>query len=281
VPWQMLRARRGIVLKVLPATPDGRIDLGALDGIVTARTRLIAVTHVSNVTGAITELAPIIAAARAVGAHVLLDGAQRVSHGPVDLGSLGVDFYAISGHKMFAPNGIGALWGRMELLESMPPFLGGGEMIRSVSFAETSYAEPPHRFEAGTPPIAQAVGFGAAAKWLSGQDWPAIAAHELRLAGRVLDGIGRLPKLKLFGPSGLQARAPVISFLVDGAHPHDVCQVLDDDGVALRGGHHCAQPLMDAFDLPGTTRASLALYNDDGDVDALLGGLDKAIRRLT
>jgi cysteine desulfurase/selenocysteine lyase len=281
VPWQMLRARRGIVLKVLPATLDGRIDLGALDAVVGAKTRLIALTHVSNVTGAITDLAPVLAAARAVGAHVLLDGAQRVSHGPVDLGALGVDFYAISGHKMFAPNGIGALWGRMELLESMPPFLGGGEMIRSVSFEATTYADPPHRFEAGTPPIAQAVGFGAAARWLAQQDWPAIAAHELRLAGRVLDGIGRLPKIRLFGPSGLQARAPVISFLVDGAHPHDVCQVLDDDGVALRGGHHCAQPLMDAFDLPGTTRASLALYNDDGDVDALLTGLDKAIRRLT
>jgi len=281
VPWQLLRQRRGITLKVLPATAEGRIDLGALDHLVTTKTRLIAVTHVSNVTGAITDLAPILAAARAVGAKVLLDGAQRVSHGPVDLPGLGVDFYAISGHKMFAPNGIGALWAPMELLQSMPPFLGGGEMIRSVSMAETTYADPPHRFEAGTPPIAQAVGFGAAARWLGKHDWSQVAAHELRLTGRLLDGLGHLKKVRLIGPSGLQGRAPVVSFDIPGAHPHDICQMLDADGVALRGGHHCAQPFMDAFDLPGTTRASLALYNDDGDIDALLIGLDKAIKRLT
>lgn len=281
VPWQLLRQRRGIVLKALPATAEGRIDLAALDRVVTPRTRLIAVTHVSNVTGAVTDVSAIVAAARAVGATVLLDGAQRVPHGPVDLAALGVDFYAFSGHKMFGPNGIGALWGRMELLDSMPPFLGGGEMIRTVTLEETVYADVPHRFEAGTPPIAQAVGLGAAATWLGEQDWPAIAAHELRLTGKLLDGLATMPKLRVFGPSGLQGRAPVVSFDIPGAHPHDVCQMLDADGVALRGGHHCAQPLMDAFDLPGTTRASLALYNDDGDIEALLTGLDKAIRRLT
>jgi cysteine desulfurase / selenocysteine lyase len=204
-----------------------------------------------------------------------------VPHGPVDVAALGVDFYAFSGHKMFGPNGIGALWGRMELLDAMPPFLGGGEMIRTVSLDETIYADVPHRFEAGTPPIAQAVGLGAAASWLMQQDWSAVAAHEMRLTGRLLDGLATMPKARLFGPSGLQARAPVVSFDIPGAHPHDVCQMLDADGVALRGGHHCAQPLMDSFDLPGTTRASMALYNDDGDIDALLTGLDKAIRRLT
>lgn len=281
VPWQLLKQRRGIVLKALPATPEGRIDLGKLGDVITKRTRLVSVTHVSNVTGAVTEVAAIVKAARAVGAKVLLDAAQRVPHGPVDVAALGVDFYAFSGHKMFGPNGIGALWGRMELLDAMPPFLGGGEMIRTVSLDETVYADVPHRFEAGTPPIAQAVGLGAAASWLMQQDWSAVAAHEMRLTGRLLDGLATMPKARLFGPSGLQARAPVVSFDIPGAHPHDVCQMLDADGVALRGGHHCAQPLMDSFDLPGTTRASMALYNDDGDIDALLTGLDKAIRRLT
>jgi cysteine desulfurase/selenocysteine lyase len=281
VPWQLLKQRRGIVLKALPATAEGRIDLTALDRVITKKTRLVALTHVSNVTGAVTDVAAVVAAARAVGAVVLLDGAQRVPHGPVDVAGLGVDFYAFSGHKMFAPNGIGALWGRMELLDRMPPFLGGGEMIRTVTLEETEFADVPHRFEAGTPPIAQAVGLGAAARWLGTQDWPAIAAHEMRLIGRLIDGLSQLPKARLVGPSGLQARAPVVSFDVPGAHPHDICQMLDDDGVALRGGHHCAQPLMEAFDLPGTTRATIALYNDIGDIDALLTGLDKAIRRLT
>jgi cysteine desulfurase / selenocysteine lyase len=281
VPWQLLKARRGIVLKALPATADGRIDVSALDRVITRKTRLVALTHVSNVTGAVTEVAAVVAAARAVGAKVLLDGAQRVPHGPVDLAALGVDFYAFSGHKMFAPNGIGCLWGRMELLDAMPPFLGGGEMIRTVSLEHTEFADVPHRFEAGTPPIAQAVGLGAAARWLGSQDWPAIAAHEMRLTGKLLDGLSTMPKAKLFGPSGLQARAPVVSFDVPSAHPHDICQMLDADGVALRGGHHCAQPLMEAFDLAGTTRATIALYNDDSDIDALLTGLDKAIGRLT
>jgi cysteine desulfurase / selenocysteine lyase len=281
VPWQLLKARRGIVLKALPATAEGRIDISALDRAITRKTRLVALTHVSNVTGAVTDVSAVVAAARAVGAIVLLDGAQRVPHGPVDLAALGVDFYAFSGHKMFAPNGIGALWGRMDLLDAMPPFLGGGEMIRTVSLEHTEFADVPHRFEAGTPPIAQAVGLGAAARWLSAQDWPAIAAHEMRLTGKLLDGLSTIPKAKLFGPSGLQARAPVVSFDVPGAHPHDICQMLDADGVALRGGHHCAQPLMEAFDLAGTTRATIALYNDDSDIDALLTGLDKAIGRLT
>jgi cysteine desulfurase / selenocysteine lyase len=281
VPWQLLKARRGIVLKALPATAEGRIDVSALDCVITRKTRLVALTHVSNVTGAVTDVSAVVAAARAVGAVVLLDGAQRVPHGPVDLAALGVDFYAFSGHKMFAPNGIGCLWGRMDLLDAMPPFLGGGEMIRTVSLEHTEFADVPHRFEAGTPPIAQAVGLGAAARWLGGQDWPAIAAHEMRLTGKLLDGLSTMPKAKLFGPSGLQARAPVVSFDVPGAHPHDICQMLDADGVALRGGHHCAQPLMEAFDLAGTTRATIALYNDDSDIDALLTGLDKAIGRLT
>ena len=280
VPWQLLRERRGIVLKALPATDDGRIDLAKLSDLVTDKTKLIAVTHVSNVTGAVTDVARIVAAARAVGAKVLLDGAQAVPHGTVDVAALDVDFYAFSGHKMFAPNGIGALWARRELLEEMPPFMGGGEMIRSVTLEKTTYAPPPHKFEAGTPAIAQAVGLGAAARWAMALDEGAVTAHVNRLTGRILEGLGARDSVRIVGPQGLQGRAPVISFDIAHVHPHDVCTILDSHGVALRGGHHCAQPLMDHFDLAGTTRASLACYNDDADVDALLSGIDDAIDRL-
>ena len=280
VPWQLAAERHGLALRAIPATDDGRLDLDALDRVLDARTKLIAVTHASNVTGAVTDVARIVAAARAIGARVLLDGAQRAPHGPLDLQALGVDFYALSSHKLFGPNGVGALWGRGELLAAMPPFMGGGEMIRRVTLAKTTYADPPARFEAGTPPIAQAVGFGAAIDWLSTLDWPAIAARELALAGRLMDGLAAIPGARLIGPAGLQARLPVISVALDGAHPHDVAQMLDRRGVAVRGGHHCAQPLMDRLGLAGTTRASLALYTDAGDVDACLEGLAAAARRL-
>jgi len=279
VPWQMLRDRRGIVLKALPVTEDGRIDLTALDSLVTRRTRLIAVTHVSNVTGAVTDVARVVEAARGVGARVLLDGAQAAPHGAVDVATLGIDFYAFSGHKMFGPNGIGVLWARRDLLAAMPPLLGGGEMIRTVTIEATTFADPPRRFEAGTPPIAQAVGLGAAARWVRALPAEAVHAHLARLTGRLLDGLAALPRVRVLGPPGLQARFPVVSFAVAGVHPHDVCQVLDGHGVALRGGHHCAQPLMDRFDLAGTARASLAVYNDDADIDAFFVGLDDALSR--
>ena len=284
VPWQLLRERRGIELKVLPVTEEGRIDLGALERTVTPRCKLIALTHVSNVTGAETDVAPVVAAARAVGAKVLLDGAQRVPHGRLDVQALGIDFYAFSGHKMFGPNGIGVLWGRRELLAEMPPFMGGGEMIERVTIAKTTYADPPHRFEAGTPPIAQAVGLGAAATWIERLDHGGAEEHVHRLLERLLDGLGQVApakgRLRVLGPLGLQSRFPVVSFAIDGAHPHDICQILDQHGVALRGGHHCAQPLMEAFGLAGTTRASLSYYNTAEDVDAFLTGLDDALRRL-
>lgn len=284
VPWQLLRERRGIVLKAIPATPDGRLDTTALDGVVTDKCKLVAVTHVSNVTGAETDVGRVVEAARGVGARVLLDGAQRVPHGPIDVQALGADFYAFSSHKMFGPNGVGVLWGRADLLANLPPFLGGGEMIHRVTLDETIYAPPPHRFEAGTPPIAQAVGLGAAAEWLTAIDTSLVAEHLSRLTGRIIDGLDTLDKgrgvIRLIGPKGLQSRLPVISFDVAGAHPHDICQILDGHGVALRGGHHCAQPLMDFYDLIGTTRASLAAYNDDKDVDALLNGLDDALNKL-
>jgi len=284
VPWQMLRDRAGIRLRVLPVSADGAIDLEALPEAVTDRCRLVAITHASNVTGAVTEVAPVVEAAHRVGARVLLDGAQYVPHQPVDVQALDVDFYCFSGHKVFGPNGIGVLWGRAEVLAAMPPFMGGGEMIRRVTLEETVYAPPPHRFEAGTPPIAQAVGLGAALRWFERQDVAGAAAHLDGLARRALDGLERLDagrgRVRVLGSPALAPRLPIVAFAVDGAHPHDVAQILDSHGVAVRGGHHCAQPLMDAFGVTGTTRASLALYNDAADVDAFLNGGEDALEKL-
>ena len=280
VPWQMLRDRRDVVLRLLPLSPDGRLDLTRLGEAITPRCRLVAVTHASNVTGAITDLAPIVAAAHAVGARVLVDGAQSVQHGPVDVQGLGVDFYAFSGHKAFGPTGVGVLWGRAEALEQLPPFLGGGGMIGRVTAEETTWALPPRRFEAGTPPIGQAVGLGAALAWLRAQPWTDLHAHTARLAQRLLEELAVLPGLTFVGPRDLAQRLPIVSFNLDGIHPHDVCQVLDRHGVAVRGGHHCAQPLMDCFGVPGAVRASLAPYNDEADIDTLLAGLKDAMRKL-
>jgi cysteine desulfurase/selenocysteine lyase len=279
VPWQMLAERRGLTIKVLPTTADGRIDVGALPRVIGSRTRLIALAHASNVTGAMLDVDAAVAAARTVGAKVLLDGAQRAPRGPIDLKALGVDFYVFAGHKAYGPNGIGVLWAKADLLDAMPPFMGGGSMIGQVSFAGTTYAVAPRRFEAGTPPIAQAVGLGAAIDWMSALDWPAVEAHEMRLAQRLLDGLS-VKGTKVIGPTGLQGRVPVISFTIEGIHPHDVSQIVDRFGVAVRGGHHCAQPLMARLGIAGTTRASIAPYNDDGDIDALLQGLDEARRLL-
>lgn len=280
VPWQMAAERRGARMRAIPVTPEGRLDLDRLDELVTARTRVIAVTHASNVTGAVTDIARLREAADAVGAVLVLDGAQRAPHGPIDVQSLGCDLYACSGHKMFGPTGAGALWGRRELLDEFPPLLGGGEMIRRVEIERSTYAPPPHRFEAGTPPIGPVIGMGAAAAWLATLDWDALGRREAELTERILDGLASLPGVQIVGPAGTQARLGVLSFAIDGAHPHDLCQMLDEDGVCLRGGHHCAQPLMDAFDLPATARASLAPYNDAADVDALIASLERAIGRL-
>lgn len=280
LPWQQLAQRRGVVLRVLPITPDGCLDLERLTDLVTDRCCLIALTHCSNVTGALTSVGPIVEAARGVGAKVLLDGAQRIPHGPVDVQALGVDFYAFSGHKMFGPTGIGVLWGKLDLLEAMPPFLVGGQMIERVSLTESTFAGPPRRFEAGTPPIAGAVGLGAAVAWLGRQDWPAMAAHEMRLAGRLLDGLAAIRGLRVVGPVDLEKRRGVVSFHVDGIDVRDICRALDQRGVALRCGHHCAQPLMQALGIEATVRASFAPYNDDSDVDALVIGLADGLGRL-
>ncbi len=280
VPWQLAAERQGLVIRALPVTDEGRLDLDALPRLTGPRTRLIAATHVSNVTGAVSDVAALGAAARACGAKLLLDGSQRAPHGPLDLPALGADFYVLTGHKLYGPSGIGALWARREILADMPPFLGGGEMIRRVTLQGSTYADPPRRFEAGTPPIAQAVGLGAALGFLAALDWNDIAAHEAALTQRLLDGLAADRRIRVRGPLGLQSRLSVVSFDMDGAHPHDICQILDARGVACRGGHHCAQPLMDRFDLPGTTRASIGIYNDAADIDALLDGLGEAARRL-
>ena len=280
VPWQLAAGPAGAVVRALPVTDEGRIDLDRLPEFVSERTRVIAVAHCSNVTGAVTDIGRVVEAARAVGALVLVDGAQRAPHGPLDVQALGCDLYALSSHKMFGPTGGGALWGRKELLAELPPFLGGGEMIRRVSFEGTTFAPAPHRFEAGTPAIGPAIGMGAAAAWLSTLDWGALARHEMALTERMLDGLGSIEAVRVIGPTGLQGRIGVVSFEVDGVHAHDVCQLLDRDGLSLRGGHHCAQPLMERFDTAATARASLALYNDRDDVDAMIDSLERVIRRL-
>ncbi len=280
VPWQLLRSRSGVELDMLPVTGDGRIDLAALPKLLTPKTKLISLAHVSNVTGALLDVRPVVAAAKTVGAKVMLDGAQYAPHGPVDVPALGVDFYVFAGHKAYGPNGIGILWARSDILDSMPPFMGGGSMIGRVTLANTTWASPPRRFEAGTPPIGPAIGLGAACDWMQKLDWAAVHDHEMGLVQRVMDGLQKIDGTRLFGPAGLQNRHPVVSFVMDGVHPHDVAQMLDSFGVAVRAGHHCAQPLMDRFDLDGTTRVSLAPYNDDSDIDALLAGVTHAARTL-
>ncbi|MGE5147629.1 MAG: aminotransferase class V-fold PLP-dependent enzyme, partial [Candidatus Eiseniibacteriota bacterium] len=244
----------------------------------TGRCRLVALTHCSNVTGAVSDVARIVAAARAVGAKVMIDGAQRAPHGTLDVRALGIDFYAFSGHKAYGPTGIGVLWGRREWLAAMPPFMTGGHMIDRVGLTEASFRAPPRRFEAGTPPIAAAVGLGAALDFMQELDWQAIQGHELRLVRRLLDGLAAMKGVRVVGPLDTTDRGAVVTFAVDGFSPEAVCLHLDDHGVAMRGGYHCAQPLFTALGVDGAARASFALYNLDGDVDALLEGLEDLIR---
>jgi cysteine desulfurase / selenocysteine lyase len=273
VPWQRLAAERGVALRFLPMTPDGRLDLAWLGSELTPRCRLVALTHCSNVTGAMTDVAPVIAAARAVGAKVMLDGAQRAPHGPLDVRKLDVDFYAFSGHKTYGPTGVGVLWGRRELLEALPPFMTGGQMIEEVTLEDATFRSPPRRFEAGTPPIAAAVGLGAALHWMHALDWHAIQAHELRLTRRLLAGLASIEGVRVLGPLDTYDRRGVVSFAVEHISAEEVCRSLDRCGVALRGGYHCAQPLVRAFKVNGAARASLAPYSVDEDVEVLLAGL--------
>ena len=280
VPWQTLAKQKGIILRFLPITPAGRLDLDWLNSELTPRCRLVALTHCSNVTGAVTDVGRLTAAARVIGAKVMLDGAQRAPHGPIDVQELDVDFYAFSGHKTYGPTGIGVLWGRRELLDAMPPFMTGGQMIAEVTSVDAAFRPPPRRFEAGTPPIAAAVGLGAALEWMQSLDWCAAQDHERRLTRRLLDGLASISRVRVLGPLDTHERRGVVTFSVEGVSAEDVCRFLDRRGVALRGGHHCAQPLVRAFGVEGAARASLAPYSLDADITALLDGLDVLCRAL-
>ncbi|MBE9539882.1 MAG: SufS family cysteine desulfurase [Proteobacteria bacterium] len=280
IPWQRLREQCGVEMKLIPVLANGSLDLSQLDTIITDRCRLVAVSHISNVTGSITDLKHITGLAHRQGALVFVDGAQATPHGPVDVQALNVDFYAFSGHKSYGPTGVGVLWGRRELLDALPPFLTGGGMIERVTAQTTRYLSGNRRFEAGTPPIAQVIGLGAALDWLMALPWQEIRDYEQKLSGRLLAGLLDIQGLRLLGEQAVTHRAPIFSFDIESCHSHDVCQILDDYGVALRGGHHCAQPLMDALGLVATSRASIAVFNNESDIDALLVALNKVLEVL-
>ncbi len=273
VPWQMLRDRAGIVLKVVPVTDAGELDLVAFDALLTERTKLVSMAHVSNTLGTINPVRELTAKAHAKGAAVLLDCAQAAPHLRIDVQEIGCDFAAIAGHKMFGPTGIGVLYGRAEWLDRMPPHRGGGNMIRSVSFEKTTFAPIPARFEGGTPPIAEAIGLGVAAEYLMNLDFAAMMAHEADLLVYATEQLETVSGLRIIGTAA--EKASVISFTMDFAHPHDIGQVLDDDGIAIRAGHHCTQPLMQRFGVPATARASSAFYNTRDEVDRLVAALHK------
>ena len=267
VPWQELCARTGAVLRWFGVDDEGRIDLADADRVITDRTRVVAFGHVSNVTGAVAPVAELVAAARRVGALTVLDACQSVPHLPVDLHALGVDFAAFSAHKMLGPTGVGALYGRRELLEAMPPVTTGGSMVEVVTMAETTYAPPPQRFEAGTQMVAQAVGMGVAAQWLGELGMDRVARHERELVAELVR-IGEIPGVRIVGPADARDRLAVVSFVVDGVHAHDVGQVLDDRGIAVRVGHHCAQPLHRRFGVAATARASASVYTTAEEIAA-------------
>ncbi|GAB3146203.1 cysteine desulfurase [Microbispora hainanensis] len=274
VPWQLLAQRTGATLRWFPVTDEGRLDIEGLDELVNERTKIVSITHQSNVLGTVNSVSPILARAREVGALMMLDASQSVPHQPVDVTELGVDFVAFTGHKMVGPSGIGVLWGRRELLDAMPPFLGGGEMIEAVWMDHSTYAPVPHKFEAGTPPIVEAIGLGAAADYLTAIGMDQIKAHEKALVAYALEALPEVPGLRIIGPRTPIARGGTISFTLEGIHPHDVGQILDDVyGIAVRVGHHCARPLHLRFGIPATTRASFYLYNTTAEIDALVRGL--------
>jgi len=276
VPWQLLAQRRGARLRFVRVRPeDGTLDLDSLDRCLTERTRVVAVTHQSNVVGTINPVRDIAERAHAVGAVVLVDGAQSVPHMPVRVQDLGCDFLAFSGHKMCGPTGIGALWGRRELLEAMPPFHGGGEMIERVELEKSTYKDPPHRFEAGTPNIADAIALGVAVDYLQAVGMEAVRAHEKALVRYALAQLAEVKGLRLYGPRDPELRGGAVAFSLEGVHPHDVAQVLDGEGVCVRAGHHCAQPLHRALGVAATARASVYLYNTPEDIDALVRGLER------
>jgi len=272
VPWQMLQAERGIELGFIPVTEAGLLDLDAYQTLLTRTPKLVAFTHMSNVLGTINPAADIIRLAHAAGAVTLVDAAQSVPHLKVDVQALDADFLAFSAHKMCGPTGIGALYGKADLLEAMPPFLGGGDMIKEVKLRTFRPNSLPHKFEAGTPAIAEAVGFGAAVDYLTSIGMDAIAAHEHEITAYAIERLEEIPGIKVFGPHA-NYKGGVAAFTLDGIHPHDVAQILDKNGIAIRAGHHCAQPLHEKFGIPATSRASFYLYNTKEEVDLLVNGI--------
>jgi cysteine desulfurase / selenocysteine lyase len=274
VPWQLIRERTGLKLVAAPIDATGGLDMGAFEKLLSAKTRLVAVTQLANATGALLPVEGIVRLAHAKGAKVLIDGCQAAPRLPVDVQALGADFYVFSGHKTYGPTGIGVLWARYDILAAMPPYQGGGDMILNVTFEKTLFQDPPSRFEAGTPDISGAIGLARALEYIESLGRPAIAQHEAELTGYGVDRISRVPGVRVIGAG--QHRFGIVSFDVDGVHPHDLAQVLDQHGVAVRAGHHCAQPLLEKLGLAATTRASFGVYNDESDVDALARAIEAA-----
>jgi len=275
VPWQLIRDRTGIEIDVCPLTADGRIELDAAEAMLTERHKLVAFGHVSNVLGSVLDAKRATDLAHAVGAKILIDGCQAVPRIAVDVAAIGCDFYVFSGHKLYGPTGIGALWAKADLLEAMPPYQGGGSMIDRVTFAKTTWAPAPQRFEAGTPNIVGALGLHAAIDYVDAIGLPFIHAHEAALVTKARAALSAINSVKLFGP---EDSAGIVSFAIEGVHPHDIGTILDEEGVAIRAGHHCAQPLMEHLDVPATARASFGIYNDDEDVVALARGIERVTR---
>src|SRR5699024_1806528 len=274
VPWQLIAQRTGAKIKVIPVLDNGTLDLEAYQSSLTEDVKLVGLAHVSNALGTVNPIQEMIAQAHQVGAKVLIDGAQAVAHKTVDVKALNCDFYVFSGHKLYGPTGIGALYARYEILDAMSPWMGGGDMIHTVSFEQSTYAPVPQRFEAGTPNIAGVVGLDAAIQYVESLGLEAIAAHEKQLLAQASDALHDVPGLQIYGDEA--PRSGIVSFVLDGIHPHDLGTILDMEGVAIRAGHHCAMPLMTRFGIPGTARASFALYNTQADVAALVAGLRKA-----
>jgi cysteine desulfurase/selenocysteine lyase len=278
VPWQLLRDERGIVLRYIPMLEDGTLDMDEARRLIGPRTKLLAVTQMSNALGTIVPLEDLIALAHQHGAVVLVDGAQSVPHLATDVRALGADFLAFSAHKMLGPTGVGVLWGRRELLEAMPPFMGGGDMILTVSMDQSTWADLPHKFEAGTPNIADVIAFGTAIDYLKALGMDAVRQHERELLEYAVTKLVDLPGITLYGPTDLDQRGGVVSFGLEGVHPHDIGQVLDNHGVAIRTGHHCAQPVMSHLRVPATARASFYIYNTTNEVDVLTEAVTEAAR---
>ena len=277
VPWQLLRDENGFEIRVAPIDDQGQVKLDAMADLIGPGTRLVAVSHMSNALGTVLPVAQIVSLARVAGAVILVDGCQAIVHRAVDVRALDVDFYVFSGHKLYGPTGIGVLYGKRAILDSMPPYQGGGDMVDRVSFAKTTFKEPPHRFEAGTPAIAEAVGLAAAIEFLGRLDGEAVARHEADLIDYATRLVGAIPGLTIYGTA--PGKGSILSFTMDGAHPHDVATILDRHGVAVRAGHHCAHPLMSRLGVTATSRASFALYSTRGEVEALAEAIE-SVRRL-